>query len=99
MGGLVVYPHRPAPSYVWEMLHVDTGELFLHFDVRIPERILRPNPFLVFVYYAVDRLPCVPSAAKVPVDWTNYWRSVPYGLMRGLRRMNSKSPHVYYSVN
>ena len=38
MGGLVVYRGKPAPKYVWEMLLVDTGELFLHFDVRIPER-------------------------------------------------------------
>lgn len=33
MGGLKVIPNRPGPSYVWEMLHADTGELYLHFDV------------------------------------------------------------------
>lgn len=33
MGGLVVIPNKPDPSYIWEMLHADTGELFLRFDV------------------------------------------------------------------
>lgn len=33
MGGLKVFPNKPDPSYVWEMLYADTGELFLHFDV------------------------------------------------------------------
>lgn len=33
MGGLKVFPRLPDPSYVWELLHAETGELFLHFDV------------------------------------------------------------------
>lgn len=33
MGGLKVIPRLPDPSYIWEMLHVDTGKVFLHFDV------------------------------------------------------------------
>ena len=40
MGGLVVDPHDPAPNYVWEMLYADTGELFLHFDVRTRAKYL-----------------------------------------------------------
>lgn len=33
MGGLKVIPRLPDPSYIWEMLHADTGNVFLHFDV------------------------------------------------------------------
>lgn len=33
MGGLRVIPNKPDPSYVWELLRADTGELFLHFNV------------------------------------------------------------------
>lgn len=33
MGGLRVIPNVPDPSYRWEMVHADTGELFIHFDV------------------------------------------------------------------
>ena len=35
MGALEVFPNRPDPSYVWEMLQADTGELFMHFDVSV----------------------------------------------------------------
>ena len=37
MGGLDVIPNTPDPSYVWEILNADTGELFLHFDVSCKE--------------------------------------------------------------
>lgn len=33
MGGLEVIPNTPDPSYRWEMIYMDTGGLFLHFDV------------------------------------------------------------------
>lgn len=33
MGGVRVIPNKPDPSYVWELLRADTGELFLHFNV------------------------------------------------------------------
>ena len=33
MGGLKVIPNRPDPSYQWEMLHADTGKLYMHFNV------------------------------------------------------------------
>ena len=29
----MVFPRKPDPAYVWELLHADTGDLFLHFDV------------------------------------------------------------------
>ena len=34
MGGLKAVFGIPAPKYEWEMLYADTGELFMHFDVR-----------------------------------------------------------------
>ncbi|CAM9420565.1 unnamed protein product [Ascophyllum nodosum] len=34
MGGLIVIPNRPDPSYQWEMLHADTGKLYMHFNGR-----------------------------------------------------------------
>lgn len=33
MGGLQVIPNDPDPSYRWEMVDADSGELFIHFDV------------------------------------------------------------------
>ena len=56
MGGLVVYHHNPAPNYVWEMLYVDTGELFMHFDVRISKWISRPKVVLLNAHSAFERL-------------------------------------------
>lgn len=33
MGGLKVIPSKPDAKYIWEMLHKDTGKLFMHFHV------------------------------------------------------------------
>ena len=37
MGGLVVIPKKPDPSYIWELINVETNELYLHFNVRSNE--------------------------------------------------------------
>lgn len=39
MGGLRVIPNVPDPSYRWEMVHADTGELFIHFDVSMNRKV------------------------------------------------------------
>lgn len=62
MGGLVVFPHHPAPSYVWEMLHAYTGELFMHFDVR------GQAEYLSFRCFAAS--PCVLGGKRKP--WGNH---------------------------
>lgn len=40
MGGLTVLHKPPAPRYDFEMLHAETGELFLHFKVRRRSRYI-----------------------------------------------------------
>lgn len=39
MGGLKITFNRPASRYDFEMLHADTGDLFLHFEVRRMDRV------------------------------------------------------------
>ncbi len=35
MGGLVITPNIPGPKYDFEMVHAETGELYLHQKVGL----------------------------------------------------------------